>query len=240
MKNLSLKRSTLTDAIVEAIQNQIIEGKLKPGEQLPSEKELCEIFDVGRSSVREALKALTLVGLLEKRKEGTFVTSSFSPVFKTPISNKLILKQVSQRDLLEARKVLEVQLVGLSANRATKEDLSIMESLLQEMNEKYKAGLNPEFIQCDVRYHLAIAESAQNEVLLSLMQAVKELLTDFQNEIISSPWIFKEAQKLHRLIFEAICERDENKAQKLMLKHLEDAERAYNEVVSQNMNDYRT
>ena len=86
VEKLHLKRNSLSDEIIRVIQSQILEEKLKPGERLPSEKEMCDLFSVGRSTLREAIKALIIAGLLEKKKDGTYVKSNFDFIFKVLFS----------------------------------------------------------------------------------------------------------------------------------------------------------
>lgn len=223
MEKLILKRSSLSDEIINYIQAQILEGKINPGQMLPSEKEMCELFSVGRSTVREAIKALLLVGLLEKKKDGTYVKNSFDFAFRSPVDYKLILKQISGRDLLEARRILEVQLVGLTAERATPDDLQAIHNIMVRMEQKITEKNFSDYVIDDVDFHLTIAGAAHNAVLSQQIIAIRELLIDFQKDLLDLP-IIPQCHQYHCHIYEAIRERDAKKAQKNMLAHLEEIE----------------
>ncbi|MEW5919354.1 MAG: FadR/GntR family transcriptional regulator [Bacillota bacterium] len=233
MEKEIIKRSLLSDAVIEAIQKQIMEGKLQPGDQLPSEKEMCELFSVGRSTLREAIKALTVVNLLDKRKNGTFVKKPPDLVAKDA-NFKLILKQVGHRELLEARKILEVKIAGLSAARATAEDLSLMESIVQRMEKNMAQNHYQEYIKEDVTFHQAIAASTNNTVLLNQIVTIRELLVDLHEKLITSS-VIPRCHRHHCLILEAIRRGDVAAAEELMTAHLEDVEQAFNEEIIQCM-----
>lgn len=229
MEKLILKRSSLSDEIMSYLQEQILNGKLKPGQILPSEKEMCDLFSVGRSTVREAIKALVTVGLLEKKRDGTYVKEQFDFVFRSPVDTKLILKQVNRHDLLEARRILEVQLAGLCAKRATPEEIVLIGEIVQQMEQKISAENFDEYIIDDVNFHLTIARAAHNTVLTRQAMTIRELMIDFQAGLIDMPVIPK-CHHYHCQIYEAICKKDADKAQEHMLAHLEDVESILEEM----------
>jgi len=220
-----IERSTLPDKIIEQIKNTIIEGRLQPGDKLPSERELAERFSVGRTTVREALKALSYAGIIKKVREGTIVNRNISNFFIDSLTQMLILKHLDFEDLFETRKILEVKLAGLAAQRATIEDIEMIGNILKEMSEK--ANLNPyEFITEDIKFHETIAETAQNRVLYEIFIAVRLLLRKAQEEVIKYPGIMKRSLKYHQQIFEAIKKQNVSKAKRAMFDHLDDVEKA--------------
>ena len=229
MEKLIIKRNSLSDEIINYIQAQILEGKINPGQMLPAEKEMCDLFSVGRSTVREAIKALVMVGLLEKKRDGTYIKRQFDFAFRSPVDNKIILKQVNRRDLLEARRILEVQLVGLSARRATPEELRSMGEHIELMGKKINEEKFQEYIIDDVNFHLTIARSAHNDVLTNQIMTIRELMIDFQAGLLDLPVIPK-CHNFHCLIFEAIRKGDAFAAQEQMLAHLEDVENILEET----------
>lgn len=220
-----IERSTLPDKIIEQIKNTIIEGRLQPGDRLPSERELAERFSVGRTTVREALKALSYAGIIKKVREGTIINRNISNFFIDSLTQMLILRHLDFEDLFETRKILEVKLAGLAAQRATIEDIEMIGNILKEMNEK--ANHNPyEFITEDIKFHEAIAETAQNRVLYEIFIAVRLLLRKAQEEVIKYPGIMKRSLKYHQQIFEAIKKQNVSKAKRAMFDHLDDVEKA--------------
>jgi len=220
-----IERLTLPDKVIEQIKNIIIEGKLQPGDKLPAERELAERFSVGRTTVREALKALSYVGIIKKVREGTIVNRNISSFFIDSLTQMLILKHLDFEDLFETRKILEVKLAALAARRATIEDIEMIEKILKEMSEKANYNTH-EFVNADIRFHEAIAEAAQNRVLYEIFVAVRLLLRKAQEEVIKYPGIMKRSLKYHQQIFEAIKKQNVSKAERVMFDHLDDVEKA--------------
>lgn len=225
MEIIPIKRSTLPDKIIDQIKNTIIEGSVKPGDKLPSERELAERFSVGRTTVREALKALSYTGVIKKGREGTIVNRNISNFFIDSLTEMIILKHLDFEDLFETRKILEVKLAGFAAQRATTEDIEIIEKILKEMNEKVNHDPYG-FVTEDIKFHESIAEAAQNRVLYEIFVAVRLLLRKAQEEVIKYPGIMKRSFKYHQQIFEAIKKQNALKAERDMFAHIEDVEKA--------------
>ncbi len=221
-----VSRSTLADAIVEQIKSMIVKGNLKPGDRLPPERELSEMLNVGRTSVREALKALSSLGLIERSREGTFVKVDIRSLLSEPLNCHLAVMRSGIWELFEARRIFEVELAGLAAKRATKDDIDAMEKALSEMDEEGKRDLN-KFIEADVAFHLALAEAAQNGVLTELLQTVKTLLTHAMETVVEGdPAIAVRSTGYHKEILEAVRLQDPVSARELMGRHLDDVEEA--------------
>ena len=117
------KRETLSDYVMEQLKTAILEGQLKPGETLPSEKELCEKFSVGRSTIREALRALKAMGFVVRDRDGYKVQKNPADLLSDGLALKLLSQHISPTELFEARRLLEVKVAGLAAERATDEDI---------------------------------------------------------------------------------------------------------------------
>lgn len=239
MEQETIKRDLLSDAVIKAIQKQIIDGKLQPGDQLPSEKEMCKLFSVGRSTLREAIKALTVMNLLDKGKRGTFVSKSFAPLSETGTCFNMMLQQVDYRDLLEARKVLEVTIAGMSAERATAEDIKLLESIIERLDLNIKQNNYKGYIEEDLNFHHAIAASTQNKYLLNQIVTIRESLIELYENLLSSS-VIPHCQNHHNLILKAIRDGDRVAAEKLMTTHLEDVEDALNEEMKRCMEGQKT
>ena len=220
-----IERSNLPDKIIEQIKNIIIEGRIQLGDQLPSERELAEKFSVGRTTVREALKALSYAGIVKKVREGTIVNRNVSNFFIDSLTQMLIMKHLDFKDLLETRKVLEVKLASFAAQRATIEDIEIIGNILKKMSTIVNQNPN-EFIAEDIKFHEAIAEAAQNRVLYEIFITIRLLLRKAQEEVIKFPGIMKRSLKYHQQIFEAIKMQNVSKAERAMFDHLDDVEKA--------------
>ncbi|MCL6450954.1 MAG: FadR family transcriptional regulator [Acetobacteraceae bacterium] len=220
-------RSTLPDAIIEQVKRLVLDGKLRPGDRLPSERELGEKFSVGRTSIREALKALASIGLIKRTREGTFVNDE--TVLKEPLAFQLLLKRTTVEEVFETRKLFEVGLAELAARRITDEDLEVMLEALQGDD----AGVDA-FVRSDVAFHQAIADAAQNAVLHELYVAVRELL--FQSHSFYEAFqdqeqqdrvrrIINQARADHRQLIEAFRAQDAAMARQIMYDHLDNIEK---------------
>ena len=219
-----IERSTLADAIIDQIKQLIIDGNLKAGDRLPPERELAERLKVGRASVREALKALSSVGLLSRDREGTFVKKNIE-YFKEPLTYRLIMEQVTLRELFEARRVLEGKLAELAAIRASDEDVEELARVLQEQ-ATHSAPDDYEFYEADLAFHLTLASAARNKVLYEAMSCVRHLLIRAQEEVGRSPGAREKAYVSHKGIWEAIKEHNPDRTVALMNEHLDDVESA--------------
>src|SRR5580700_12240784 len=164
-----IQTSHLYEQIVQQIQHSILQGTLKPGDQLPSERELAVKFGVSRTAVREAVKTLREKGLVEPFSgRGTFVTNGTSQAIRQSLDLMIrINQQEGSAHLAELRLVLEPEIAGLAASRidgqllgTMRETLAIMERNLQDREA---------YIEADLDFHLALAEAAGNPLILSLL-----------------------------------------------------------------------
>jgi GntR family transcriptional repressor for pyruvate dehydrogenase complex len=143
-------------------------GVLKPGERLPSEKELCLKFGVGRTTIREALRSMAVMGILNGRVgEGTFVSTDGQKYLEKTLQWGLLIDRKSVNDLVETRLMLESQTAYAAAARATEENLQEIEEALKGMRRS--SDRPDEYLEHDLRFHLAIARATQNTILFKLL-----------------------------------------------------------------------
>jgi len=214
--------------IVEQIMNLIKEGKLKPGEKLPPEQILSEEFGTSRPSVREALSALEILGITESRGgRGNFIKDNFKfPLYEQEFRE--LEEEESPFEILEARKAVETEIVGLAAKKATKEDIvSIRESL-----DKMKSVMTniPGIMEFDREFHINIAKAAHNSLLFSIMAYLADLLKErlwinLKEKSWSIPGRPQEYFEEHTDIFNAIKNKDSKGARKRMYDHLAGVEK---------------
>lgn len=224
MKIAPIIRHNLTDEVIKQIKKVIIDGNLKPGDKLPPERELAEKFHVGRTTIREALKALSYAKIIIRTREGTIVNRNVLDYFIDSLSEKLIYKYIDFKDLLETRKALEIKLVSLASQRATIEDIETIGNIFKKMNIEIKS--NPrKFITSDIKFHESIAEAAQNRVLYEIFIAVRSLIKESQEELVKDPGIMKCSLEYHRQIFEAIKKQNASEAEIAMYNHLDNIEK---------------
>lgn len=228
-----IKKTTLADEIIQRIQELIKNEPLKPGDRLPTEIELAEKFQVGRSTIREALRALASLGMIDRTKRGTFISHKITHeegeefiVFRSRI-----LKDCALTDLLEWRRILEGEICVLAAQRATDEDIEQLRTPLKEMERAAGDNMLATFIQADAAFHLALAEAAHNQVADRMLKLIREELVEEIGETLSrDPKLLERALKSHGLIFQAIMNEEADRSKELMMDHLQDVTRTIKSV----------
>ncbi|MBG9587544.1 FadR/GntR family transcriptional regulator [Cytobacillus firmus] len=213
-----LKKTTLSQDIVQQLMELIINGTISPGEKLPSEKELMELFGVGRSTLREATRALAALELIEVRvPEGTFVTDSFGGFFTKHLAlmSKISFENISE--LIEARVRYEIDLAEMAAEKSTGSDHKRLDNILSLMR---KAKSNEEFLKMDLEFHTAIAEIAKNSFMLQVMNILHDITKEWMAKVIESSAIQERAINHHERIARAIKEKNIAEAGDAMLEHL--------------------
>ncbi|HEX2923737.1 MAG TPA: FadR/GntR family transcriptional regulator [Chloroflexota bacterium] len=222
------ERSNLSSLIIDKITGLLAAGLLKPGDRLPSIEELSRQFSVGRTSVREALRALELVGVVEIRHgEGTFIGEDVSRFCLKPLSWGALLDQDRVSELAETRRCIEGELAGLAAKRATPEDIAEIEKALLRMEVSQAGGGNvDEYAAADMELHFAIGKAARNEVMFSMLTSITDLLRRTISEVVKIPGTIEAGLLAHRAVFEAIAAHDPEEARSGMRRHLDYVERS--------------
>ncbi len=215
------RRGKVTEQIVRAIQDRISRGELKPGDQLPPERQLAEDFQASRGSIREALRALELSGLIHSRQGGgNFVAESLPSALTIPLGNYLERQRESLLDLYEARQMLEPRLAFLAAERGTRAEIERIRLALERQERDLRAeDLNIAY-DADRGFHLAVAEAAGNQTLIKLHNYLSDLVSESRREVVDSPSRREQALVDHRAIYEAIARGDGPAASAAMLQHL--------------------
>ena len=214
-------RTTLTADICRKLAAQLIRGHWKAGEKIPAERELCEKLGVGRASLREALKALEIMGMIETRLgDGTYVCRR-SEFFSRPLLWAIASSSEAEtRELVEARILIEVELAGLAAERATAANI---DRLSQELDRMEERKANPQaFVQADVDFHLEIGNAASNQILMNALQLIRNLLQEWILTAVDVEGVPAKACAQHKRILQAIRAHDSEAARKAMQKHLKD------------------
>ena len=216
-----VRTSRLYEQIVQQIEESILKGALKPGDQLPAERDLAQRFGVSRTAVREAVKALREKGLVEAYSgRGTFITDGTSQAVRQSLD---LMVKIGQQDglthLAEVRAILEPEIAALAAPRAQESDLATMREAVAVMD---RAGQDPDaYIEADLDFHLALAEAAANPLILSLIDSIVGLLREQRLKIFKVSGGPERGQIHHKRILEAMENRDAQKAREAMRAHLE-------------------
>ncbi|MGH7363195.1 MAG: FadR/GntR family transcriptional regulator [Candidatus Methylomirabilales bacterium] len=219
----AVKKTRVYEDIVTQISDLIGQGRLKSGDQLPSERELSETFKVSRTSVREAIRALESMGLVQSRPgDGTFVSAPSIESLIQPMASALFHEKRSQAELFETRRIIEPQLAALAAERATSKDLERMEAILADQEREIAAGGSG--VEADSAFHFAIAEAARNAVLLRLVNAIVDLLHQSREKSLQTENRPRLSYLKHREILEALKKGDPEEAGRLMREHIEGIE----------------
>lgn len=223
-----IKTKRIYEEIIEQIRILVTEGHLHPGDRLPSERDLAEQLNVSRASVREALSALELMGLLEIRSgEGTFIKKINIEAIITPLAWVLSMEKDDIIELLEVRKMIEVQAVALAAMRAEPENLRELEAYLNTMIEDLKNERLGE--DADLNFHYAIAKASQNKILIRLMNAISDTmhqtLKASRIKLYEGEGMLERLNMEHSQVFQAVQSRNVELASTLMMKHLAGVEK---------------
>lgn len=222
--DLSPVRKTKVYAEVAAqIQRLIADGRLKPGDKLPPERELAEVFGVSRSSVRDAIRVLEMQRLVEPRHgDGTVVREIPIDRLIRPLADALTASKDLVADLFDMRRMLEPPLARAAAFRATDEDIEALRQVVARQTERVKAGQIA--LEEDNEFHYLIATAAKNQVVLRTVDVLMELLRDSRVRSLQGHGRAEKSLDGHRRILEAIRRRDAEAAALAMRRHIEDIE----------------
>ncbi|MDF2924914.1 MAG: GntR family transcriptional regulator [Paenibacillaceae bacterium] len=225
MEYSRVQSKKIYELVSEQIRGRIERGEVKPGERLESVEQLAKHFQVGRSTIREALSALRAMGLVDIRQgEGTFVTGIDLTRLANPIGDFVKLNKKEMLEFFEVRKIIEAGSASVAAAKRRPEHLEAMRAALQAMHRATGADNNLGEA-ADADFHLAIAQATQNSVLVKMMNQIADTLRDTMKES-RRLWLFSEDSSLERLhhehtsIYSAIEEQNPMLAQQLMLAHL--------------------
>ena len=218
-----VRKTRVYEDIVSQIQRLIAEGRLCPGDQLPPERELAEIFRVSRTSVRDALRVLEMMGLIESRHgDGTYVKEITIDTLVAPLASILTAKKGLLAELLDARKIFEPQVARYAAERASPEDIARLEEIVRRQAEQVAAGCTA--IQEDSAFHYALAVAARNQVILRMVDVIMDLLQECREQALQGEDRPLRSLAAHRRILEAVRRHDGAAAAAAMLCHIEEVE----------------
>jgi len=214
-----VRSSRLYEQIVQQVEESIQKGQLKPGDQLPPERELAEQFGVSRTAVREAVKALREKGLVEAYPgRGTFITDGTSYTIRQSLDRMMRSGNEGFAFLAEVRQILEPEIAALATTRADDEALEAMRKQVEIMDT---AKEDPDaFIEADLDFHLALAEAAANPIILSLIDSIVGLLREQRMGIFQVEGGPERGQYHHKKILQAVEHRDAAGAREAMKAHL--------------------
>jgi GntR family transcriptional regulator, transcriptional repressor for pyruvate dehydrogenase complex len=219
----AVRKTKVYEQVAKQIQSLIADGLLKPGDKLPPERELAETFQVSRSSLRDAIRALEMLGLVEPRQgEGTVVREISVEALVIPLASMLVHKRELVAELLDLRQMIEPPLAARAADHASPQELEHMEDILRRQKEKVDRGELA--IEEDSEFHYAIARAAKNSVLLRVLDMFMDSLRESRERSLQVEGRLQKSFAGHRRILRAICKHDASAAEVAMRKHIEEIE----------------
>jgi GntR family transcriptional regulator, transcriptional repressor for pyruvate dehydrogenase complex len=230
LKVRPIQKSSISDDIVQQIMEQISTRELEPGMRLPSERDLCKQFNASRSSLREALRCLSIMGVLTARAgEGTSIAADGGKFLETVIQWRFITETYDIRNLMELRIALEGLAAASSAERATDEDVQTLEGLVDRMGKTVQQA--KKFAELDLEFHLALARASKNQVVVDLVSMIRGQLTRTLSTVLTLQHARPLSVSEHAAIVKAIKRRDADGARTAMQNHLNAAMKRYHAEV---------
>lgn len=218
----TVRRNKVYEDVARQIERLILK-KLRPGDKLPSERELAELLRVSRSSIRDAIRSLELMGMVEPRQgAGTIVCEVTANSLANPLANALKRKEELMGELLDFRKILEPPLAARAATHASVDEISEMESILKRQQEKLRAGEST--IAEDSEFHYTVAMASGNSVVLKVLDILMDLLRDTRERSMQVEGRPQKSLAGHMRILDAIKRHDGEAAKAAMRRHIEDVE----------------
>ena len=232
-----IKAKKIYEEIVEQIKQLMAGGDLKPGDRLLPERELAERLQVSRASVREAIRALEMMGFVDIRPgEGTFVRDTNTNDIIQPLAMFLAVEKSSLLEMFEIRRIFEAAAAGMAAERASEDEVLQIGAALEDMQQSFNVQDSEKGEEYDTRFHYAIAEATHNSLLIRLFRTISE---DFSRAIsVARRQLYTDEHNprtiidQHRRIYEAIKIHSPEIAAKCMLEHVNYAEREISEKIS--------
>jgi GntR family transcriptional repressor for pyruvate dehydrogenase complex len=230
-----IKPKKVSTQIADQIRTSILAGEFNPGEKLPPERELAEMFGVSRPSVREALNFLSSSGLVESYQGGgTVVRSLVETSAGMPLSELIRIDGDRALDVIEVRQGMESWTAWYAANRALPEDIRRLETIVAGMAANLDELKHSEDL--DAHFHMVIARATHNVVWSHMMQSIFDAMQEFQRDVWRAVYLTEADQRLlyehHRRVFEMIRDRNPDGARAAMMEHLTFAQKRCSAYVS--------
>lgn len=225
-----IKAKKIYEEVVTQIRGLIAGGALKPGDKLLPERELAERLQVSRASVREAIRALEMMGFVDiKPGDGTFVRDTDTDDIIQPLAMFLAVEKSSLLEMFEIRRIFETASARMAAERASEEEVVAIRTALEKMEESLNLQDSEKGEESDTAYHYAIAEATHNSLLIKLFRTISEdfsrSVSAARRQLYTDKLNPRKIIDQHYRIYEAIKSRNPEQAAQNMLEHLTYAER---------------
>lgn len=218
-----VKNTKVYEQVIEKIKEMIVSGKLKKGDKLPPERELVDQLQASRASIREALKALQIIGLIESRQGGgNYIRESFEGSLFEPLSIMFSLQNSRPEEILELRKIIEVETAALAAKNINDEELIEIKGIIDQIKESYDEELNAKL---DKELHYKIANASGNFLVVVILTAVSSLVDSFIKDARKRILTQVENREIliehHENLYNALIDHNKGRAAEVMRKHLD-------------------
>ena len=234
-----IPRTTLTAAAFEQLISYVVNGSWKAGDRIPPERELCQQLGIARTSLREALKAMELVGMLDSRVgDGTFVCPRTEFLSRPLLWAFTGTDHDELHDIMEARTIIEESLAGLAAERGSDQEIANIGLAVQAMRDSIARG--DSILEADMAFHIAVSTAARNEVLRNAVQLLRNLMRQWILYKLLIPDVASMVLKRHIVIYRAILQRKPAAARKAMRGHLEETMKLVTHVIAEREQRVKT
>jgi GntR family transcriptional repressor for pyruvate dehydrogenase complex len=215
-----IKKTRVAEEVADRIRVLMLDGTFPAGEPLPSERHLAERFGVSRGSIRDALRTLETIGLLETRHgQGTFPHELSVDRLVAPLASVMAYRSDLQDELVDVRRMFEPAVARFAAQRATEEDLADLQSILDAQRQKVKTGQSA--IVEDTAFHAILARATRNRVVMSIMATLNDLLVESRTESLLQKGRPTRSVDGHEAVVAALRRRDAEGASQAMSNHID-------------------
>lgn len=213
-----INRVAISDELIARFKELIAKKVFVPGHRLPPERDLAEALAVSRPTLRQALRALQIMGVIKARQgSGSYLAESASDIMRVPLEFALALKNVAKTDLFETRRTLEVELASLAAERRTTQDLDALRRALREMEKTM--GDPDAWCRTEPEFHLCIVRAARNGVMTTVMEMLSQMLLESRKETVRLLSDYSSSYLSHEKIYVEIEKQDSAAARRTMMEH---------------------
>lgn len=220
----TIRRPLVVEEITDIFKEKLISGELKSGDKLPSESQLMEQIGVGRTALREAIKMLSALGVIDVRQgDGSYIVEGASSATMNPLVFAILLEAGMNLEILELRTLLEVGYCQLAAEKALPEDIELIKKAARDFEEKTRSNDRDidELTKADLEFHFSIVNATHNPMVILISRAVEELFFSSIRSTISRIEGRRWGVKGHRNIINAIEEKDANQIRQAVIMSLE-------------------
>lgn len=227
-----IKNTKVYEEVITKIKEKVSNGTLKKGDKLPSERDLAVELNASRTSIREALRALEVIGFIECRQgEGNYIKNTLENILLEPLSLMFMLQESSPEDILELRKILETETSAVAAKKISSIELSELKVLIEKLKISKSEEKNA---QIDKEFHYKIAEATGNFLIVNFLKSISALMDAFikdaRNKILANASNKEELIKQHEDIYEGLFNHNPKDAADAMRKHLDFANEYMNKI----------